>query len=45
MSIYDYNNKKRNRKPIPSEIWLYIWLYILIPILNILFLLGIMLIN
>ena len=41
MSIYDYNNKKRNRKPIPSEIWL----YILIPVLNILFLLGIIWIN
>ena len=41
MSVYEYNNKKRNRKPIPSEIWL----YILIPILHILFLLGITLIN
>ena len=42
MSIYDYNNnKKRNRKPIPSEAWL----YIVIPILHILFLLSIMLIN
>lgn len=41
MSIYDYNNKKRNRKPIPSEAWL----YIVIPILHILFLLGIIWIN
>ena len=42
MSIYDYNNnKKRNRKPIPSEAWL----YISITVLNILFLLGIIWIN
>ena len=42
MSIYDYNNnKKRNRKPITIDMWI----YILIPILNILFLLCIMLIN
>lgn len=41
MSIYDYDDKKRNRKPIPNEIRL----YILIPVLNILFLLGIIWIN
>lgn len=38
---YGYNNKKRNLKPIPIEMWI----YILIPILNILFLLGIIWIN
>ena len=41
MSIYDYDNKKRNRKPITIDMWI----YILIPVLNILFLLGIIWIN